>query len=182
MELSDEELRQALRRAERQALRQRVEPFAAADIAQESVMKLQAVEPAPQNWQAYLSRIVAHKITDHFRRQQRVLDGPALGPSDLDFWVGRLSTSDCAMRAVTLRNMFEALATAINATEMRVMRLTAEGYTGDQIAELVGLKNADSVKAIRNRARRKAAAVAPQLRELAVHPRAYGANSRPEVA
>lgn len=174
MALTDEQLKQALRLAERKAKRSNIDDFTAGDIAQESVLKLQGVEPTPENWRGYLYRIVGNEVANHFRAVQRRRENLVDTQVEPAGGFSARSTSCIALRPLAVRAMEQTLVPHLNGTEIQVLVLTAEGYTGEQIAQIVGLKNADSVKATRNRARRKAASLGPALRALVVLPGVYG--------
>lgn len=165
-----------------------VHPGDVEDFAQEATLRISQADPFPDNPDAWITTATTNIVLDSIRRRTarpEALDGQPLADSDsIDRQLrrditqlastGPLATSQLAMRSGTADYVWQSLAAELTDQEIRVMQLVALGYSQREIAEHLGYKDSNVVKATLFRARRNAAKLVDLNPDDVIdHPRVY---------
>ena len=173
-------LKQARATAISHARGMRLSPADADDVAQQALVKLLAQDPLPDNPDAWITT-VTHRLAIDLRRAQGRAPEPGLGADDVqpderqalaEFIRRGVPVSDVVDRDAIDR-IWQQLRAQLSERELEILTLTAEGVEQSEIAERLGYKNPDSVKATLNRIRRKVEADLEEFRLDRGHPRLY---------
>ena len=149
------------------------------DIAQEVMIKLTRLRSVPKNPEAWMNVVAKNLVIDDGRRRDRrpgeiAEDGGA--HRDLYEWLVRgVPASAAGMQSMAYEWFHERLSTVFSDKEIELMSLVSVGTPQNEIAALMGYKDASVVKSTISRVRKKADGLdRGELRGLLEHPRMYG--------
>lgn len=161
----------------------------AADIAQTVAEKFIRQSPTPDNPPAW-ARVVAGRLVIDLDRRRKVggavsaetrrareVELPADGLPGLDgvaaFVLRQRSVSAQGMQRQAMDELNELLLEHISAKELQIVGMLAIGASHQQIADELGYKNADTVKATVAKIRAKVSGLGDLFEQFRAHPRVY---------
>lgn len=153
----------------------------AEDVASRAVIKLFEQDPFPDNPDAWVTTVAQRMALDVLRAQKRARD-LGLGDGDADEpedkaavaeFVRRGSPVSAAVDRDAVDRIWRVLEQSLSSRELELLRLTVEQVPQDEIAELLGYKNANTVKSTLVRIRRKIEDELETFRLEQGHPRLY---------
>lgn len=160
----------------------------AADIAQTVAEKFIQQSPLPDNPGAWARVVAGRDVIDLDRRRKtagassdtrraREVELPADGLPGLDgvaaFVLRQHSVSAQGMQRQAMVEIDQLLREHISDKEVKIVRMLAEGASHQQIADELGYKNADTVKATVAKIRGKVVGLNDRLNQFRQHPRVY---------
>jgi len=162
-------------------------PHDAEDLAQTVAERLLHQPKVPDNVAAWSATVAKNLVIDLMRKRKAVANGDTwvarevgLDAEVVDDLLGlsmfvqrRLATSDRGTRTRVVGEIMEVLSTVLSRREVHLLVLLSQGRSQAEIANELGYKNAQTVKATLTRARKKAAEVAERFTGFGEHPRVY---------
>lgn len=162
-------------------------PHDAEDLAQTVAERLLHQPAVPDNVAAWSTTVAKNLVVDLMRKRKAGSEGDTwvarevgLDAEVVDDLLGlsmfvqrRLATSDIGTRARVVGEILEVLGTVLSQREVQLLVLLSQGRSQAEIADELGYKNAQTVKATLARARKKAAEVAEHFTGFRDHPRVY---------
>ncbi len=173
---------QALDTAFAAAKAKRLSRSDADDVAQKAVIKLFEQDPFPDNPDAWVTTAAQRMAIDRIRARKRERKRGLGAGGDKVEPVGKAAValfiqhgrpvSDEVDRDAVER-IWATLQQSLSSRELELLELTVEGVPQEEIAELLGYKNANTVKSTLVRIRRKIQDEFEQFRAEQGHPRLY---------
>lgn len=167
VEFTDEDWTLALDVARKTVLTMCNDDFLADDIAAQAVKRLHQRMPEiePGKLTAYVKRMASNLYIDEVRRRQRArMDDRGLpdevGDPGSAFSMAMISKSPSTILIKSERNRRRAdlardIIESLPARQRRLIEMTVEGYSNDDIAQALGYRNSATVSATRSRIYRK---------------------------
>lgn len=145
-----------------------------ADIAQEVAVAYLAGETRPaDNWEAWVTTVTKNRVIDHQRRVAIV--GRASDQdqhTDFDAYRQGQFEMGSSLRASS-RVMLDELLSGLSERDRKILTLDAIGLSKSEIAEQVGLANANSARVTLSRIKKRLRDQHPELVGDIAHPRQY---------
>ena len=149
------------------------------DVAQEVLVKLTRMRSVPENLEAWVTVVARNAAIDEARKADRRPRDVAEQAAELrasDEWLrNSVPVSLAGMQAEAYEWLRMRLGAVFSDREIELMSFVSAGTPYDEIAVLMGYKDASVVKTTVSRIRKKADALDEGgLREFLNHPRMYG--------